>query len=116
MHTNNNRASNHSEDDNEHLYGMRRLTYWEKYGVKRFPYRGKRRHTPILQQDFDGGISISNDVFGLTIHQFEQKYVACLEKRKQNAQRILNLRYPVKSSNEYLEYLEHCEELEEGKY
>ncbi|CAC5389561.1 unnamed protein product [Mytilus coruscus] len=114
MNTNNNRPSNQSEDDNEHLYGMRKITFWEKYGVKRFPYRGRRRHTPILQQHFDGRISISNDVFGLTIHQFEQKYIACLERRKQNSQRILNLRYPVKSSNKYLEYLEHCAEHGEG--
>ncbi|XP_071146160.1 uncharacterized protein [Mytilus edulis] len=51
---------------------------------------------------------ISNDVFGLTISQFERMYEACLERRKKKEQWILNLRYPDKSSKEYLEYLENC--------
>ncbi|CAC5423029.1 unnamed protein product [Mytilus coruscus] len=51
---------------------------------------------------------ISNDVFGLTIRQFERVYKACLERRKRKEQWIINLRYPDKSSNEYLEYLENC--------
>ncbi|XP_071142715.1 uncharacterized protein [Mytilus edulis] len=108
------KSSNQSEDDNEHVYGMRKITYLEKYGVKRFPYRGRRQRTPILQQYFDGRISISNDVFSLTIHQFEKEFKACLKRRKQNSQWILNVRFPVKSSNEYLEYLEKCEDHDEG--
>ncbi|VDI31648.1 Hypothetical predicted protein [Mytilus galloprovincialis] len=51
---------------------------------------------------------ITNDVFGLTISQFERMYKACLERRKIHEQYILNLRYPDKSSKEYLEYLENC--------
>ncbi|XP_063406778.1 uncharacterized protein LOC134690697 [Mytilus trossulus] len=51
---------------------------------------------------------ISNDVFGLTISQFERVYKGCLERRKTKEQWILNLRYPDKSSKEYLEYLENC--------
>ncbi|XP_052086415.1 uncharacterized protein LOC127723705 [Mytilus californianus] len=94
--------------ENRNIHRMRKVTYWEKYGVKRFPYRGIRRFTPILNQHFDGQISITNDVFGLTIQQFERTFRACLERRKQNSQCILNIRYPVKSSNKYLEYLENC--------
>ncbi|CAC5373591.1 unnamed protein product [Mytilus coruscus] len=53
-------------------------------------------------------MEISNDVFGLTISQFERMYKACLERRITKEQWILNLRYPDKSSKEYLEYLENC--------
>ncbi|CAC5389559.1 unnamed protein product [Mytilus coruscus] len=102
------RTNNQGIAENENIYGMRKVTYWEKYGVKRFPYRGRRRFTPNLHQHFDGQISITNDVFGLTIHQFERTFRDCLERRKHNSQWILNLRYPVKSSNKYLEYLENC--------
>ncbi|CAC5362072.1 unnamed protein product [Mytilus coruscus] len=35
-------------------------------------------------------------------------YKNCLERRKKQEQWILNLRYPDKSSNEYLEYLQNC--------
>ncbi|XP_052102227.1 uncharacterized protein LOC127735866 [Mytilus californianus] len=51
---------------------------------------------------------ISNDVFGLTIKQFERMFKTCLDKRKTQEQWILNLRYPDKSSNDYLEYLQSC--------
>ncbi|CAC5377641.1 unnamed protein product [Mytilus coruscus] len=61
-----------------------------------------------FSKSYDGGIVISNDVFGLTIRQFERIYKVCLERRKTHEQWILNLRYPVKSSNEYLEYLQDC--------
>ncbi|CAC5377870.1 unnamed protein product [Mytilus coruscus] len=100
------RNQDNSEDVNS--YGIIKTTYWKIYGVKRFPYRGKRKYTPLLCPSFDGGMKISNDVFGLTISQFERMYKACLERRKTKEQWILNLRYPDKSSKEYLEYLENC--------
>ncbi|VDH94023.1 Hypothetical predicted protein [Mytilus galloprovincialis] len=50
---------------------------------------------------------ISNDVFGLTIRQFEQRFKACLDRRKSQEQYILNLRYPDKTSDEYMEYLQN---------
>ncbi|VDI40359.1 Hypothetical predicted protein [Mytilus galloprovincialis] len=59
-------------DDKKHMIGIRKFTYWKTYGVKRFPYRGKRKYTPLVYQSDDGGIVISNDVFGLTIRQFER--------------------------------------------
>ncbi|XP_063406723.1 uncharacterized protein LOC134690662 [Mytilus trossulus] len=95
-------------DDKDHMYEIRKNTYWEKYGVKRFPYRGKRKYTPLVYQSDDGGIVISNDVFGLTITQFERMYKDCLGRRKTNESWIMNLRYPDKASNEYLEYLNNC--------
>ncbi|XP_076107434.1 uncharacterized protein LOC143075755 [Mytilus galloprovincialis] len=86
---------------------MKKITDWEIYGVKRFPYRGKRKYMPCLYQSFDGGMVISNDIFGITIRQFERMYKACLARRKKHKQWILNLRYPDKSSYEYLEYLQN---------
>ncbi|CAC5356542.1 unnamed protein product [Mytilus coruscus] len=100
--------SNQEIDDGDNIYGMRKITFLEKYGVKRFPYRGRRKYTPLVYQSVDGGMMISNDVFGLTIRQFERLFKDCLERRKTKEQWILNLRYPDKSSNEYLEYLQNC--------
>ncbi|CAC5366520.1 unnamed protein product [Mytilus coruscus] len=104
----NGNSTNQDSNDDGNLFGMRKIPYWEIYGVKRFPYRGRRKFTPLLYQSFDGGMKISNDVFGLTIRQFERIYTACLERRITQQQWILNLRYPDKSSNEYLEYLQNC--------
>ncbi|XP_063412219.1 uncharacterized protein LOC134695013 [Mytilus trossulus] len=104
---------NQDKSDDENLFGIKKTTYWQIYGVKRFPYRGKRKFTPLLYPSLDGGMVISNDVFGLTISQFERMYKACLERRKTKEQWILNLRYPDKSSKEYLEFLENCTECNE---
>ncbi|VDI60843.1 Hypothetical predicted protein [Mytilus galloprovincialis] len=100
--------TNRENDDIPHMYSTSKITYWEKYGVKRFPYRGKRKYTPLVYQSDDGGIVISNDVFGLTIRQFERMYKDCLDRRKTHESWIMNLRYPDKASNEYLEYLDNC--------
>ncbi|VDI76174.1 Hypothetical predicted protein [Mytilus galloprovincialis] len=99
---------NPKNDDGENVYGMRKITYLEKYGIKHFPYRGRRKYTPSMSQSVDTGMMISNDVFGLTIRQFERMYKECLHRRKTHEQWILNLRYPDKSSNKYLEYLQNC--------
>ncbi|XP_071144250.1 uncharacterized protein [Mytilus edulis] len=100
--------SNQENDDKKRMNIIRKFTYWKKYGVKRFPYRGKRKYTPLVYQADDGGIVISNDVFGLTIRQFERMYKDCLDRRKTHESWIMNLRYPDKASNEYLEYLDKC--------
>ncbi|XP_063412041.1 uncharacterized protein LOC134694869 [Mytilus trossulus] len=109
------RTSRHQDrsDDDNHI-AMTKTTYWEIYGVKRFTYRGQRKYTPSLYQSFDGGVIIRNDVFGLTIRQFEREFKACLERRKTREQWILNLRFPDKSSKEYLEYLENCTDKNKG--
>lgn len=85
----------------------------KKYSAIRFPYQGRRRYTPLMYQSEDGGIIISNDVFGLTIKQFERRFKACLERRNTHKQYILNLRYPDKTSDQYMEYLQNSNE---GKY
>ncbi|VDI46759.1 Hypothetical predicted protein [Mytilus galloprovincialis] len=102
----NRNSRNDKKDDAQNVRGLRKITYLEKYGVKHFPYRGRRRYTPSVERSEDGGIFISNDVFGLTIRQFERMYKACLDRRKSQEQYILNLRYPDKTSDEYMEYLE----------
>ena len=105
-----------ANDDKKHMIGIRKFTYWKTYGVKRFPYRGKRKYTPLIYQSDDGGIIISNDVFGLTIRQFERMYKDCLDRRKTHESWIMNLRYPDKASNEYLEYLNNCTDCNKGNY
>ncbi|VDI54292.1 Hypothetical predicted protein [Mytilus galloprovincialis] len=107
--------SNQDNDDQEHIHGIRKITYWEKYGVKRFSYRGKRKYTPLVYQPDEGGIIISNDVFGLTIRQFERMHKDCLCRRKTHENWIMNLRYPDKALNEYLEYLENCTDCNKEK-
>ncbi|XP_063405829.1 uncharacterized protein LOC134689789 [Mytilus trossulus] len=97
---------NKGKDTEYNVYGLRKVSFWEKYGVQRFPHRGRRRYSPFAYQSKDGGIIISNDVFGLTIRQFERIYKACLDKRKTSEQNIINIRYPDKTSDEYLEYLQ----------
>ncbi|VDI58926.1 Hypothetical predicted protein [Mytilus galloprovincialis] len=103
----NKNSRNHNKNDGQNVHGLRKVAFWEKYGAKRFPYRGSRRYTPFVLRSEDGGIVISNDVFGLTIRQFERIYKDCLDRRKTKEQFILNLRYPDKTSDEYLEYLEN---------
>lgn len=108
---------NFSKRDNhedEHLPGIRENSNREIYGVRRFPYRGRRKYAPIRSQSLYGGMVISNDVFGLTISQFERMYKACLDRRNTKEQWITNLRYPDKSSKEYLEYLENCTDCNKG--
>ncbi|VDI60844.1 Hypothetical predicted protein [Mytilus galloprovincialis] len=100
--------TNRKNNVRQHMYSRSKITYWKTYGVKRFPYRGKRKYMPLVYQSDDGGIVISNDVFGLTIRQFERMYKDCLDRRKTHESWIMNLRYPDKASNEYLEYLEKC--------
>lgn len=60
-----------------------------KYGVQRFPYCGRRRNTPCVYRSVDGGIIISNDLFGMTIKQFGRVYKACLNRRNTRLQYIL---------------------------
>ncbi|CAC5411618.1 unnamed protein product [Mytilus coruscus] len=63
----NGNSRNQNDCDVENVFGLKKKTYWKMYEVKRFQYRGKRKFTPLLYQSLDGGMVISNDVFGLTI-------------------------------------------------
>ncbi|XP_063405887.1 uncharacterized protein LOC134689848 [Mytilus trossulus] len=103
----NRNARNHKKTDDQNVPGLGKVNFWEKYGAKRFPYRWRRRYSPFVYRSEDGGIVISNDVFGLTIRQFERTYNACLDRRKAHEQQILNIRYPDKTSDRYMEYLEN---------
>jgi hypothetical protein len=51
----------------------------------------------------------------MAIFQFEREYKACLERRKQNEPQILNILFPVKTDNRYLEYLENRQSQQTGK-
>ncbi|CAG2218919.1 unnamed protein product [Mytilus edulis] len=53
---------------------------------------------------------IQNDLLGLTIHQFESRFEECLERRTRNKEWLLNIRFPDKTSDGYIEYLENCQE------
>lgn len=88
-------------------YRIRKLTYYEKYGVKTFSYKGKRKYSSCLRQTFEGSIVVQNDIFGLTIQQFEKEFVECLKRRKSNQQKITNILYPNKTTVAYLEFIEH---------
>ncbi|VDI42874.1 Hypothetical predicted protein [Mytilus galloprovincialis] len=62
-----------------------------------------------LHNGYDDDLTIKNDIFGLTIHQFEREFRSCLQRRMKHDQSILNIRFPDKTSNEYLEYLANRE-------
>jgi hypothetical protein len=55
-----------------------------------------------------------NDLFGLTTFQFEWKYKACIKRRRQNEPQILNIVFPIKTGNRYLEYLENTKSQQTG--
>ena len=92
--------------DDQHIHSVKKMTYWRMYGVQKFPYRGRRRYTPLIYQSFSGQIIISNDVFGLTIQQFEREFRNCLKRREENQEYITNIRFPDKTCHWYMEYLE----------
>lgn len=69
-----------------------------------------------LHNGYDDDLTIKNDIFGLTIHQFEREFRSCLQRRMKHDQSILNIRFPDKTSNEYLEYLANREFKSEGKH
>jgi hypothetical protein len=56
-----------------------------------------------------------NNVSPLIISQFEREFKACLERRKQNEPQILNILFPIKTDNRYLEYLENTQSQQTGK-
>ena len=50
-------------------------------------------------------------------YQFEREYKASyLERWKQNEPQILNILFPIKTGNRYLEYLEITQSQQTGKY
>jgi hypothetical protein len=103
------------EDDDNKVYKTKKVLFVEGHGVKSFPYHGRRKHYSSLQQKLDSSTDRHNDIFGLTIFQFERKLKACLEGRKQNEPHILNIVFPIKTDKRYLEYLENMQSQQTGK-
>jgi len=108
----------HTEDgdDDKKMHPTKKVLFVDSYGVKCLPYRGRRKHFSIIQQILGSHTERHNDLFGMAIFQFEREFTACLERRKQNEQQILNILFPIKTSNRYLEYLENTQSQQTGKY
>jgi len=91
------------------------VLFVDSHGVKSFPYRGKRTHFSSIQQVLGSSRDRHNDLFGMAIFQFDREYKACLERRKQHEPQILNILFPIKTNNRYLEYLENTQSQQTGK-
>jgi len=104
------------DDDDKKVYKTKKVLFVDSHGVKNFPYRGRRKKFSYLKQILGKRTYRHNDLFGLTIFQFEREYKACLYRRKQNGPQILNILFPIKTGNRYLEYLENTQSQQTGKY
>ena len=92
------------------------MLFVDSHGVKSLPYRGRRTHFSNIRQILGSRTERHNDLFGLAIFQFEREYKACLERREHNEPEILNIVFPIKTDNRYLEYLENTQSQQTGKY
>ena len=108
-------AATDTDNDDKRTYKTKKVLFVDSHGVKNFPYRGRRKHFSCLKQIIGKGTDRHNDLFGLTIFQFEMEYKVCLERRKQNGPQILNIVFPIKTGNRYLEYLENKQSQQTGK-
>jgi len=106
----------HTDEDNKKVYNTKKVLFVDSHGVKNFPYRGRRKHFSCLKQILGNRKDRHNDLFGMAIFQFEREYKACMERRKQNGPQILNILFPIKTGNIYLEYLENTQSQQTGKY
>ena len=104
-----------NEDDDKKVYKTKKVLFVDSHGAKSFPYRGRRKHVSCLKQILGNNTDRHNDLFGLTIFQFDREFKACLERRKQNEPQILNMLFPIKTDNRYLEYLENTQSQQTGK-
>ena len=109
-------AAKNEDDDNKKVYPTKKVLFVDIHGVKSFPYRGRRKHFSYLKQILGNSTERHNDLFGLAIFQFDREYKSCLERRKQNEPQILNILFPNKTDNRYLEYLENTQSQQTGKY
>jgi hypothetical protein len=110
------RCHTDDEDDDKKVHPTRKMLFVDSYGVKSFPYLGRRTHFSGIRQILGSSTERHNDLFGLAIFQFEREYKACLERRKHNEPQILNILFPIKTCNRYLEYLENTQSQQTGKY
>ena len=104
------------EDDDKKVYPTKKVLFVDSYGVRSLSYRGRRKHFSGIRQILGSSRNRHNDLFGMAIFQFEWEYTACLERRKQNEPQILNMLFPYKTDNRYLEYLENSQSQQTGKY
>ena len=103
------------EDDDKKVHPTKKVLFVDSYGVKSLPYRGRRKHFSSIRQILGNSTDRHNDLFGMAIFQFEREFTACLERRKQNEPQILNILFPIKTGNRYLEYLENTQSQQTGK-
>jgi len=103
------------DDDDKKVYTTKKVLFVDSYDVKSLPYRGRRKHFSSIQQILGSSRNRHNDLFGMAIFQFEWEYKACLERRKQNEPQILNILFPIKTDNRYIEYLENTQSQQTGK-
>ena len=104
------------DDDNKKVHKTKKVLFVDSHGAKSFPYRGRRTHFSSIRQILGSSRNRHNDLFGLTIFQFERQYKACIKRRKQNEPQILNILFPIKTANIYLEYLENTQSQQTGKF
>jgi hypothetical protein len=104
------------EDDDKKVHPTNKVLFVGSHGVKSFPYRGRRTHFSSIRQILGNSTERHNDLFGLAISQFEREYKVCLERREHNEPQILNILFPIKTGNGYLEYLENTQSQHTGKY
>ena len=97
------------DDKDKKVYNTKKVLFVDSYGVKSLSYRGRRTHFSSIRQILDSSRNRHNDLFGMAIFQFEREYKDCLERRKQNEPQILNILFPIKTGNQYLEYLENTQ-------
>ena len=77
------------DNDNKKVYNTKKVLFVDSYGIKSFPCRRRRKHFSCLKQILGNSTDRHNDLFGMTIFQFEREYKGCLERRKQNGIRII---------------------------
>ena len=97
------------------MHSTKKVLFVDSYGVKSLPYRGRRTQFSSIRQILGGSTDRHNDLFGMAIFQFEREYTSCLERRKHNEPQILNILFPIKTDNQYLEYLENTQSQQTGK-
>lgn len=101
------RCHTDEDDDNKKVYKTKKVLFVHS--------RGRRTPCSCLKQILGSNTERHNDVFGMTIFQFEREFTACLERRKQNKPQILNIVFPNKTDNRYLEYMENTQSKQKGK-
>lgn len=108
MDTINKVSENMKFDHGTDFINMRKKTFWDLYDLKR--YQGKGKHSVCLHRTFDGTLVLRNNLIKPLINLFEKEFKACLVRRKQHQDQIINICYPDKTSDLYLDYLENCDE------